>query len=248
MGKKHKEKRPKNRQGGADGMRPFSGIPVCADSAGQECLPNLAAREEARSAEARPPEPPPPEPLNPLTPESLNPLTPEPLNPSPSEPLPRSRLRRLLPDIIWVTVAVAVIGLGIAIWLKPPLFRNSFPYVSYTFGGETFTNAVLYHPLAVPARFYVGLPEKLAGRYQWFTIDRMREIVALADGPPTDTFFGWPAVKRNALKHDAPLGLDLEFRTLDDSQWLIFFFKDAIVFSNNILCVRLDTQKPKDDD
>ena len=157
----------------------------------------------------------------------------------PPTPLPRSRLRRLLPDIIKVTLAVLVIGLAVAVWLKPPLLRDTLPYVTYTFKGQAFSDAVLYRPLSVPARFYVGLPEKLEGRYQWFTVDKLREIAALADGPPQGTFLGWPAVRRNA-----PLGLDLEFRTIDGAEWQVFFFKDAIVFSNNVLSVRLDTKKP----
>ena len=158
---------------------------------------------------------------------------------SPNEPPPKTRLRRLLPDIIKVVLALFVIGLAIAVWLKPPLLRDTSPYVSYTFGGKTSFDAVLYRPLSVPARFYVGLPEKLDGRYQWFTVDKLREIAALADGPPQDTFLWWPAVRRNA-----PLGLDLEFRTIDGAEWQVFFFKDAIVFSNNVLSVRLDTKKP----
>lgn len=139
-----------------------------------------------------------------------------------------------------MTLALAVIGLAVAIWLKPPLLRHASPYVSYTFGGRTLTDATLYRPLSVPTRFYVGLPEKLAGRYQWFTVDRRHEIVALADGHPGDTFLGWPAVWRNA-----PLGLDLEFRKIDGVEWQVSFFKDAIVFSNDVLSVRLDTKKPE---
>ena len=156
-----------------------------------------------------------------------------------SPPPPRSRLRRLLPDIVKASLALLVMGLAVAVWLMPPLFRDSFPYASYTLSGQTSTNAVLYRALAVPMRFYVALPEKVADRYQWFAIDRRREIVALMDGPPGHSFFGGPAVKRNA-----PLGLDLEFRKIDGSEWRIDFFKDAIVFSNNVLSVRLDTAKP----
>ena len=154
-------------------------------------------------------------------------------------PPPKTRFRRLLPDIIKVVLALLAVGLAVALWLKPPLLRDTSPYVSYTFKGQTFTGATLYRPLSVPTRFYVGLPEKLDGRYQWFTIDRRREIAALADGPPADTFLGYPAVWRNA-----PLGLDLEFRKIDGAEWQVSFLKDAVVFSNNVLSVRLDAKKP----
>jgi len=154
-------------------------------------------------------------------------------------PPPRSRFRRLLPDIIKVALALLAVALAVALWLKPPLLRNTSPYVSYTFKGQTFTDATLYRPLSVPTRFYVGLPEKLDGRYQWFTVDRRREIAALADGPPVDTFLRWPAVWRNA-----PLGLDLEFRKIDGAEWQVSFLKDAVVFSNDVLSVRLDAKKP----
>jgi len=211
MGKKQKAKQP-------------SAPPPPAAAAAQTAVGNEESGPQAHDAQPSPDD---------------TPQTPNPDGAASASPpaRPRSRARRLLPDIIKAAVAVGVIGLGIAIWLKPPLVRDTFPYVSYTLGGQTFTNAVLYRPLAMPTRFYVGLPEKVADRYQWFTLDKRREIVALADGPPQDSFLWWPAVKRNA-----PLGLDLEFRTLDSSQWLIFFFKDAIVFSNNILSVRLDTK------
>lgn len=175
------------------------------------------------------------------------PLPPTPTPPAEAAPPPdaetpaplRGRLRRLLPDIVKAALALAAIGLGVAIWLKPPLIRDTVPYVSYTLGGQTFTNAVLYHPLSIPTRFYVGLPAQVADRYQWFTVDRRREIAALADGAPQDTFLGWPAVRRNA-----PLGLDLEFRKLDGSEWRVFFLPEAIVFSNDTLAVRLDIKKP----
>ena len=211
MGKKHKAEKQKH-----------APPPVAAEDA-----PPREPQELAHGASAEPQE--------------ETPAAPDAPAPAPvPEPPPRSRFRRLLPDIIKATVALIVIGLGTAIWLKPPLIRDTFPYVSYTFGGETFTNAVLHHPLSIPTRFYVGLPEMLGGRYQWFTVDRRREIAALADSPPQDSFLGWPAVRR-----DAPLGLDLEFRKLDGSEWRVFFFPDAIVFSNDILCVRLDTKPPK---
>jgi len=37
--------------------------------------------------------------------------------------------------------------------------------------------------------------------------------------------------------------MDLEFRKLDGSEWRIAFLEDAIVFSNALLAVRLDTRQ-----
>ena len=243
MGKKHKQ--PKPPQPPPEGNAPQGSTPAGSSphpaapesnapqsSAPQGNAPHPAAPEGAAPS----PDTPPASAQTPDTPAVAAAAQ------AAAAPVPRSRFRRLLPDIIGATVALVVIGLGVAVWLKPPLIRSSTPYVSYTHGGRTFTDAALRRPLAMPTRFYVSLPEKVAGRYQWFTIDKRREVVALADGPPQHTFLGWPAVRR-----DAPLvGLDLEFRKLDgpESTWFIFFYPDAIVFSNNVLSVRLDTKKP----
>lgn len=158
----------------------------------------------------------------------------------PDKPLPKSRLRRLLPDLIKALLALAVIALAVAIWFKPPLVRISFPYVTYRFGGKTYTDATLYRPLAMPTRYYVQLPRQLAGRYTWFAVDRRREVAALAEAP-THLFFGQSAIKRSD-----PLGLDLEFRKLDHSEWQVHFFEDAIVFSNSVLSISLDTTNSND--
>ena len=142
----------------------------------------------------------------------------------------------MLPDLLKVAVALAVILFGSVIWYQPPLTRDSFPYVSYTYEGKTVTDAKLYRPLAMPTRFYIELPKKLHDRYLWFSVDRRREVVALTEAP-RHRFLGWPAIKRSD-----PLGLDLEFRKLDHSEWQVHFFKDAIVFSNAVLTVRMDTK------
>jgi len=144
--------------------------------------------------------------------------------------------RRILPDLLKVAVALAVILFGSVIWYQPPLTRDSFPYVSYTYEGKTATDAKLYRPLAMPTRFYIELPKKLHDRYLWFSVDRRREVVALTEAPQ-HRFLGWPAIKRSD-----PLGLDLEFRKLDHSEWQVHFLKDAIVFSNAVLTVRMDTK------
>lgn len=150
---------------------------------------------------------------------------------------PRSRWHRLLPDLVKVTLALAVIGLGAAIWYKPPLLRASFPYVSCSFNGQPLAGASLFRPLAMPTRYYIELPRQLAGRYTWFAVDRRREVAALTEAP-SHRFLG-----RKAIKRSDPLGLDLEFRKLDNSEWRVFFLDDAILFSNAVLTVRLDTKQ-----
>lgn len=147
----------------------------------------------------------------------------------------KSRIQRMLPDIIRVALAFSVIGIGTAIWWKPPLMTASFPVTTFTYKDDTVKEATLYRPLAMPERYYVQLPYKIAKRYEWFAIDRRREVVALTE-KPEHTFLGNTAIKRTD-----PLGLDLEFRKLDGFEWLIHFNPDSIVFSNNLLCVRLDT-------
>jgi hypothetical protein len=155
----------------------------------------------------------------------------------PKEDNGRPRWRRWAPDLAKAAAALAVVGVAAAIWYQPPLVRASFPYVTYAFGGQRFEDAALYRPLAMPTRYYVALPRKLAGRYEWFAVDRRREVVALAEAPRRRGM-GMPAVRRSD-----PLGLDLEFRKLDGSEWRIGFFEDAIVFSNAVLAVRLDTRR-----
>jgi len=149
----------------------------------------------------------------------------------------RSRLRRMLPDIIRVALALTVIGVGTAIWWKPPLLTATFPVTTYKYKTGPVKHAYLYRPLAMQERYYVKLAQKLEDRYEWFAIDRRREVVALAE-EPKHTFLGKMAIKRAD-----PLGLDLEFRKIDGSEWQINFYEDAIVFSNKLLCVRLDTKK-----
>ena len=150
---------------------------------------------------------------------------------------PKSRWRRWLPDLLKAVLALAVIGVAAAIWYKPPLTRADFPYVSYCFKGQWANDAKLFRPLAMPTRYYIALPRELEGRYAWFAVDRRREVVALAEAP-AHRFLG-----RSAIRRSDPLGLDLEFRQLDGSEWQIHFFEDSIVFSNALLAVRMDTIK-----
>lgn len=163
------------------------------------------------------------------------------LDPSPAEPeiagLPTSRFRYILPDVLKVAGALLVISVALVILLNPPLVRSDFPKVSYSYNGQTYTNAVLYRPLAMPTRYYIALPEKIADRYQVFAVDRRREVATLMTNDLSRTFLGMPAIKRSD-----PLGLDLEFRHLDNSEWQVFFLPEAIHFSNAVLAVRLDVK------
>jgi hypothetical protein len=149
---------------------------------------------------------------------------------------PRSRLRLLLPDLVKAAAALAVIAAGAVIWYQPPLIRATRPAVSYRFQGQSFSDAALYRPLAMPTRYYIQLPRQLAGRYTWFAVDRRREVAALADAPQHRL------LGRSAIKRGDPLGLDLEFRKLDRSEWQVHFLPDEIVFSNAVLTVRLDAE------
>lgn len=183
-----------------------------------------------------------PKPDAPSTPDAeSNPRAPDAGQPPAPKPpaiaaRPVSRLRLLLPDLVKVALAFTVIGIGTAIWLKPPLIRASHPYVSYRYAGTTYTDATLYRPLAMPTRYYIQLPRQLADRYTWFAVDRRREVASLAEAPG-HVFLGRPAIKRSD-----PLGLDLEFRKLDNSEWQVHFLDDAIVFSNALLAVSMQTK------
>lgn len=162
--------------------------------------------------------------------------------PAPTPAPAPSFARRFLPDLLKVALAFAVVVVGSLIWYQPPLISDDFPYVSYTFEGKTATDAKLYRPLAMPTRFYIELPKKLQERYLWFSVDRRREVAALTEAPQ-HRFLGWSAIKRSD-----PLGMDLEFRKLDHSEWQVHFFHDAIVFSNAVLTIRMDTKKHNADD
>lgn len=148
------------------------------------------------------------------------------------------RFRQWAPDLVKAVAAVAVIVVAVALWFQPPLYQTDHPYISYLYGNKIFKDAKLYRPVAMPTRYYVELPHILADRYQWFAIDRRREVVAVAEAPK-HRMAGQKAIRRSD-----PLGLDLEFRKLDRSEWQIHFFDDAIVFSNAVLCVRLDINEP----
>ena len=146
-------------------------------------------------------------------------------------------VRRLLPDVLKVVGALIVISVALVILVIPPLVQSDFPKVTYSYNGATYTNATLYRPLAMPTRYYIALPEKIAGRYQFFAVDRRREVATLMTNKLSRTIFGMPAIKRTD-----PMGLDLEFRRLDNSEWRVSFLPETILFSNAVLAVRLDVK------
>jgi len=218
--KKKQDKGPASKEMAA----PVSAVPTAAPSAPSADAPKTGA-----------------EPDTALTSEPAVSAAAETQPPSPGlPPVPRKdRSPRMLSDLIKVAVALAVIAIAVAIWYEPPLIFASHPYVSYTFGGQTATDARLYRPLAMPTRYYIELPYQLMNRYTWFAVDRRREIVALSD-EPHHTFWG-----RKAIRRSDPLGLDLEFRKLDHSEWQVHFLADTIIFSNSVLAVRLDIKSDK---
>ncbi len=148
------------------------------------------------------------------------------------------RIRRMLPDLVSVLIALVVIVLGSTLWWQPPLLTSSFPVASFSYKGGPARAATLYRPVAMRQRYYIQLPEKIENRYEWFAVDRRREVVALSKEPQHQL------LGVNAIRRGDPLGLDLEFRTIDGHEWLIHFHRDAIVFSNNLLKIRVDTGNP----
>lgn len=150
---------------------------------------------------------------------------------------PVGRVRHLLPDVLKVAGALIVISVALIILVTPPLVRSDFPKVTYSYNGVTYTNATLYRPLAMPTRYYIALPEKIADRYQVFAVDRRREVATLMTNALSRTILGMPAIRRTD-----PMGIDLEFRHLDNSEWRVSFLREAILFSNAVLAVRLDVK------
>lgn len=149
--------------------------------------------------------------------------------------LPGKRVRHLLPDVLKGVIAFIVIIMALVILLTPPLVQSDFPKVTYSYNGTTYTNASLYRPLAMPNRYYIALPEKIAERYQYFAVDRRREVATLMTNTLSRSIFGMPVIKRSD-----PMGMDLEFRHLDNSEWRVSFLPETILFSNAVLAVRLD--------
>jgi hypothetical protein len=175
------------------------------------------------------------------TTESKGPESPDSLDQSATKPQgiskPVSGVRRLLPDVLKVAGSLIVISVALVILLAPPLVQSDFPKVTYSYNGTTYTNAILYRPLAMPNRYYIALPEKIADRYQVFAVDRRREVAALMTNTLSRTILGLPFIKRTD-----PMGMDLEFRHLDNSEWRVSFLPGTVLFSNAVLAIRLDVK------
>lgn len=151
----------------------------------------------------------------------------------------RERLRRWRADIIKVAGAVIVGTCALVVWVHPPLLSATFPHVTYSVHGKTYDDARLYRVLSMPTRYYVQLPQKLPeGYHDWFVVDCRREVVAMMTNAPQSSVFGPYFIQRGS-----PLGLDLEFRKMDRSEWRIRFAEHAVVFSNTTVTVRLDSEK-----
>ena len=151
----------------------------------------------------------------------------------------RERLRRWRADIIKVGGAVIVGTCAMVVWVHPPLLSSTFPHVTYSVHGKTYDDARLYRVLSMPTRYYVQLPQKLPeGYHDWFVVDCRREVVAMVTNAPQPSVFGPRFIRRGS-----PLGLDLEFRKMDRSEWRIRFAEHAVVFSNTTVTVRLDSEK-----
>ncbi len=148
--------------------------------------------------------------------------------------VPISRWKKWGADSVKAMLALLMLALGVAVWWQPPLVAAKSPSVSYTFQGKVFRDAELYAPLSVPTRYYIRLPHELARRYCWFAVDRRREVAALTKEPER-RIFGHYAIRRGD-----PLGQDLEFTKIDGLEWRVGFYADSVVFSNAILCVRLE--------
>ncbi|MEI6645955.1 MAG: hypothetical protein WCP12_07940 [bacterium] len=171
--------------------------------------------------------------------ESLNPLVSIDLVKAKREGLGLSvnGLRHLLPDALKGAGAFIVIIMALVILLTPPLVQSDFPKVTYSYKGTTYTNATLCRPLAMPNRYYIALPKKIEERYQYFAVDRRREVATLMTNTFSRTILGIPVIKRSD-----PMGLDLEFRHFDNSEWQVFFLPETILFSNAVLAIRLDVK------
>ncbi len=145
---------------------------------------------------------------------------------------------RLISDLLKVVIALAVIALAGVIWYQPPLVKVESPYATWSHRGSVWSEAQLYRPLSVPTRFYISLPSTLENHYEWFAVDRRHEIAAMMTNAPSRRTLGWVAVRRGE-----PLGLDLEFRKMDGSEWQVHFFDSQILFSNALLAVEVSLDK-----
>ncbi len=149
-------------------------------------------------------------------------------------------LRRLLSrklDIFGITLAcVALVGC-ILVWFFPPLLPDARSVAGCRVGNAAPQEAIVYRPVAIPARYYIYLPEKALGKFQWFMVDFRSETAAWLPESPERHTAGIRWIKRAGDK-----GLDLEFRKMDNTEWLVNFTPSGATFSNSLMAVSLQTQ------
>ena len=142
--------------------------------------------------------------------------------------------KRRLSDKIAVVLAGFVFTISAWIWIFPPLQPVSSPKAVYALGTNEVRQASVYSPVAVPARYYIELPETVLGQYQWFMVDFRSEVASRLKGPISHRRLGLLSVNRSGDR-----GEDLEFRKIDGDEWRVSFFEKNAVFSNSLLRIEL---------
>lgn len=142
--------------------------------------------------------------------------------------------KRRLSDKIAVVLAAVVFALSVWVWIFPPLQPVSSPTAVYALGTNEVRQANVYRPVAVPARYYIELPETVLEQYRWFMVDFRSEVASRLREPISRRRFGFLSVNRSGDR-----GEDLEFRKIDGDEWRVSFFEGTAVFSNSLLRVEL---------
>jgi len=142
--------------------------------------------------------------------------------------------KRRLSDKIAVALAAVVFALSVWIWIFPPLQPVSSPTAVYAVGTNEVRQATVYRPVAVPARYYIELPETVLEQYRWFMVDFRSEVASRLKEPISKRRLGLLSVNRSGDR-----GEDLEFRKIDGDEWRVSFFGGNAVFSNSLLRVEL---------
>lgn len=138
--------------------------------------------------------------------------------------------KRRLSDKVAVVLASIVFALSTWIWIFPPLQPVTAQTAVYFVGTNEVARANVYRPIAVPARYYIQLPEMVLGQYQWFMVDFRSEVAARLKEPISSQWLGLLSVSRSGDR-----GEDLEFRKIDGDEWRVSFIGEDAVFSNSLL-------------
>lgn len=156
------------------------------------------------------------------------------VGPEVKTPSPVLIRKRRLSDKIAVVLAGVVFALSAWIWIFPPLQPVSSPTAVYALGTNEVRQASVYRPVAVPARYYIELPETVLEQYRWFMVDFRSEVASRLKEPISRRRFGLLSVNRSGDR-----GEDLEFRKIDGDEWTVSFFEGTAVFSNSLLRIEL---------